>query len=206
MKHLMNSETILRLTPDEIIVLEKKYASKKFKFLTDVERIYAVKNLLLKIHVITGWNLPNAEFKKVLDDQFLKKIMENYSTLNPDEIEFAFRSNGTTTEDWGKEVNLNLLDKILIPYIENRFEISSREEKLLPAPEIKSWTNEDILNKYRSEIEVCYQALRKGYRPIIHIYFEETLRNDDMINEGENIHEFFVRKLNSGTENLYIKE
>lgn len=196
----------MALTGDEKVIIEKKYASKKIKYLTDLEILYAVKNILLKIHVITGWVLPVAELMNILIDQFFKKIKEDYNDLNPDEIEHAFRSKGTKIKDWGKEMNLNLIDEVLSLYIENRFEISDKEEKLLPPPAYKSWTNEDILNKYRSEIEVCFQALRKGYRPIIHIYFEETLRNDGMMEDNENISEFFVRKLNSGTENLYIKE
>lgn len=194
------------LTNDEKIIIEKKYASKKINFLSDVERLFAVKNILLKIHVITGWVLPTSELMNVLIDQFYKKIIEDYSELNPDEIEFAFRNKGTILKDWGKEINLNLIDEILIPYVNSRFEISKKEENLIPVKEDKLWSNEEIINQYRFEIESCFQALRKGYRPLIHKYFEETLRNDGMMNEDENISEFLVRKLNSMVENLYIKE
>lgn len=194
------------LTGDEKLIIERKYVSKKFRELDETEKLFAVKNLLLKIAVITGWPLPNAELKNILINNFFKKISEEYFDLNIDEMEYAFRSKGTVIEDWGKEINLNLLDKVLRPYLENRFELSKIEEKLLPIPERRSWTKEDILNQYRYEIETCFQALRKGYRPIIHIYFEDTLRDDGMLNEGENISEFFVRKLNSGAEHLYIKE
>lgn len=194
------------LTDDEKLIIERKYVSKKFRELDETEKLFAVKNLLLKIAVITGWPLPNAELKNILINNFFKKISEEYFDLNIDEMEYAFRSKGTVIEDWGKEINLNLLDKVLRPYLENRFELSKIEERLLPVPERRSWTKEDILNQYRYEIETCFQALRKGYRPIIHIYFEDTLRDDGMLNEGENISEFFVRKLNSGAEHLYIKE
>ncbi|MEO8824107.1 MAG: hypothetical protein ABI366_11095 [Ginsengibacter sp.] len=165
-----------------------------------------MKTLLLKIHVITGWVLPGAELKNILNDQFHKKIMEEYSELNPDEIEYAFRNKGTGLEDWGKEVNLNLLDKILIPYLDARFAISQNEERLLPVSESIPWNKEDFINKYRSEIEAAFQAMKKGYNPIIHIYFEETLREDGMMLEAENIHEFLVRKLGSNCDNLYVKE
>jgi len=194
------------LTDDEKIVIQKKYASKKFKYFNEVEMLFAVKNILLKIHVITGWVLPMAELMNVLIDQLTKKIREDYSELNQDEVEYAFRNKGTVLKDWGKEMNLNLIDEILVSYLDSRYAISKKEEEMKIPIETRRWSEEDILNKYRSEIEVCFQALRKGYRPIIHIYFEETLRNDGMMEDNENISEFFVRKLNSGTENLYIKE
>lgn len=203
---LKNLKTNSVLTNEEKIIVEKKYSSIKFKFLNDVEKVKLITNLVLKIHVITGWVLPENEIMEVFVEQFFKKVTEEYSSLNKDEFEHAFRSLGTTIEDWGKEMNLNLIDKVLRQYLETRFEISEKEEKQLPPPEIKSWTNEDILNKYRSEIEICFQALKRGYYPIIHIYFEETLSNDGMMIEEENISEFFVRKLGDGTKNLYIKE
>lgn len=87
------------------------------------------KALLLKIHVITGWTIPADELLNVLLDQFEKKLIEDYPNLNADEIEFAFRSKGTVIEDWGKTMNLNLLDKVLKPYLEERFYVSMDEEK-----------------------------------------------------------------------------
>lgn len=194
------------LTDDEKIVIQKKYASKKFKYFNEVEMLFAVKNILLKIHVITGWVLPMAELMNVLIDQLTKKIREDYSELNQDEVEYAFRNKGTVLKDWGKEMNLNLIDEILVSYLDSRYAISKKEEEMKVPIESIRWSEEDILNKYRFELETCFQAMRKGYKPIIHIYFEETLRNDGLMKDDENISEFFVRKLNSGTENLYIKE
>lgn len=191
---------------EEKVIIQKKYASKKFKFLNATDLIYTIQNLILKIHVITGWVLPADEIMNILIDQFLKKITEEYLELNPEEVEFAFRNKGTSLKDWGKEINLNLIDEILRDYLEERFSISKKEENLHPSPEPVKWTNEDILNKYRLEIEIAFQAMRKGYRPIIHIYFEETLRGDEMMLEKENINEFFVRKLSDGSNNLYVKD
>lgn len=182
-----------------------KQKSKMFKFLTEVEQVYAVKNLLIKIHVITGWALPTEEFLGVLIDQVHKKIMEDYSDMNPDEVEFAFRET-TTLEDWGKNLNLNLLDKILIPYKDRRYGISRKVENALPPPEKRPYDPNEVLNQYRGEIEFYFQQLKKGNnRPRRFDYFEETLRADGMIPEGENMDEFLVRKL-STAEHLYVKE
>lgn len=189
-----------------MIIIEKKYASKKFKFLSDVEIQFAAKNILLKIHVITGWVLPMVELMNVLVDQFVKKIKEDYAELNPDEMEFAFRSKGTTLKDWGKEMNLNLIDEIMLAYLDERFSVSKKEENMVPVHELRTWTNLDILNQYRSDIESAFQAMKKGYRPLIHIYFESTLRDDEMMLKEETLGEFFVRKLGSGCSNLYTKE
>ena len=52
--------------------------------------------LLLKIHAITGWTIPEKKILTVLVDQFRKKILESYPNCNPDEIEYAFRQTGTT--------------------------------------------------------------------------------------------------------------
>lgn len=174
--------------------------------MSDVEVRLRTNELLIKINVITGWSFPlDTETQLVLKDQFFKKLKESYSDVNVEEIEYAFRNN-TSVKDWGKNINLFLIDEVMIPYLDSRFSASVKEESMLPVPEIRPWTNEDILNKYRSEIETCFQALKKGYRPIIHIYFEETLKNDGMLNKDENISEFFVRKLNSNCEHLYVKD
>lgn len=111
-------------------MIELKYRSKQIGQMNQIEVQAWSKALLLKIHVITGWTVPADDLLVVLVDQFKKKLLEDYPNLNPDEIEYAFRSKGTTVEDWGKTMNLNLLDKILKPYLHERFLISQDEEKL----------------------------------------------------------------------------
>lgn len=116
------------------------------------------KALLIKIHVITGWVIPeSAEFLNILIDQFQKKLVEDYPELNPDEIEYAFRSKGTVVEDWGKAMNLNLLDKVLIPYRNERFLLSRMEEQvkppppMLPAPEV---SDEDFIESVKAVFKI----------------------------------------------------
>lgn len=89
--------------------------------------------ILLKIHVVTGWVVPADD--KILDillDQFEKKLTESYSNVNADELEYAFRSLGTTVKDWGKTMNLSLIDEVMIPYLQTRAEISKLEEHKTP--------------------------------------------------------------------------
>lgn len=87
-------------------------------------------SLLIKIHMITGWSIPASELRNVLSDQLQKHLEEKYSELNVDEIEYAFRDTGTTTKDWGKTLNLSMIDEVLIPYLNKRLTVSETEAKV----------------------------------------------------------------------------
>lgn len=89
------------------------------------------KALLIKINVITGWVIPE-DTLEVLVDQFRKKLSESYPNCNPDEVEYAFRNYGTTVKDWGKQMNLSLIDEVMIPYLNRRLELSKIEEQKAP--------------------------------------------------------------------------
>ena len=65
----------------------------------------------------------------ILIDQFTKKILESYSNLNVDEIEFIFRNKPIEIKEWGKAMNISLMDEVIIPYMEKRFELSKVEEQ-----------------------------------------------------------------------------
>lgn len=86
-------------------------------------------SLLLKINSITGWVLPEDAGLTIITDQFRKKLIESYANCNPDEIEYAFRNYGTAVKDWGKQMNLSLIDEVMIPYLERRMELSRLEEQ-----------------------------------------------------------------------------
>jgi hypothetical protein len=93
------------------------------------------KALLIRISVITGWVNPEGQLLNVLVDQFNKKLAESYQNVNPDEVEYAFRNYGTTVKDWGKTVNLSLIDEVMIAFLTARREVSAKEEqKTLPEP------------------------------------------------------------------------
>lgn len=104
--------------------------------------------LLLIIHVITGWTVPAGELMSILTDQFSKKCLESYPNVNPGEMEYAFRNN-TTVKDWGKAMNLALIDEVMLPYLERRFELSRIEESAKTPKMIEyepiEMTDEDLL-------------------------------------------------------------
>lgn len=128
----MNSSTsfvpIPQLSKDENLLLSVKYDSRPLGSLSEVELIKAATILVLKIHAITGWTIPEKELKQILIDQFIKKIKESYSNMNETEIEYAFRQN-LTVQDWGKSMNLGLIDEVLSGYLEKRADVSKMEER-----------------------------------------------------------------------------
>lgn len=69
----------------------------------------------------------------------------------------------------------------------------------------KLYTDEEITNIRRGEIETAFQAMKQGKMPIVFPYWYEVLKSDEMLQEGENLDEFFVRKLNGNAENIYTK-
>lgn len=198
-------------------MVELKYASTIFGRKTGLELSIDAGRLLFIITVVTGWQLPTHEDAiKILKDQFAKKLSESYENLNIDEFEYALRN--CPVKDWGKAINLNLIDEVIDQYLESRVQLSAVEENLNTPPIQKIYTDEEILNQRRAEIETAYQAMRGGHLPIIHKYFHEILLADgllkkvesidleDIQRETETVGEFFVRKLNSQAENIYVKQ
>jgi hypothetical protein len=163
------------------------------------------KSLLLKIHVITGWVIPDTDLLNILIDQFEKKLIENYGVLNVEEIEYAFRSGGTVVKDWGKSMNLALIDEVLIPYLNQRFELSATEERIKgEPPEQIIYTDKQLEDQQRGDIESFYQRLLKGQIPYkIPEYFKDLLVKDGLMKQEEYTHNFFSARLATGFKNIY---
>ncbi len=89
----------------------------------------SAKQVLLRIHVIAGWTMPQDELMVILMDEFGKKIVESYANVTIEEISYAFRSEGYKVKEWGKALNISLIDEVMLPYLEKRFEISNFEEQ-----------------------------------------------------------------------------
>jgi hypothetical protein len=143
-----------------------KYKSTPFGALSETQRLAHSDGLLVKINAITGWVIPGGTLTDVLVDQFNKKFFESYPTVNPDEIEYAFRSSGTTIKDWGREMNLSLIDQVMIPYMEKRFELSKIEDQektklMLQSAPIET-TDEDFIYLWNSTAALVI----KGFYPV----------------------------------------
>lgn len=104
------------------------------------------KALLLKISIATGWKMLEGASLNVLVEQFSKKLKEDYLSLTPAEIEYAFR-NTSGIKNFGSSFNLQLVDKVLIPYVNNRAQLretSQKSFKELP---------EQIIDQSKSDLE-----------------------------------------------------
>jgi hypothetical protein len=62
-------------------------------------------------------------------DEFSQKVVESYPDVTKEEICFAFRSGASQVKEWGKALNIGLIDEVMIPYLEKRREISKIEEQ-----------------------------------------------------------------------------
>ena len=204
---LTSSNKILPiLTDPDHEMIRLKYKSKQIGKMTDQEVMMWGKSLLLKIHVITGWTIPDTDLLSILIDQFQKKLVESYPDMNTDEIEFAFRQSGTTVKDWGKAMNLSLIDEVLLPYLGDRKILSHElEERKAAPPKQIILTDQQLEDLVRKDIEEKYQQMRNGRVPYGSFeHFKEILVKDKLMKEDENITNFFVQRLGKGFKNIYV--
>jgi hypothetical protein len=106
----------------------------RFSKMAPAEIFIEAQRLMLKIHVITGWVIPDDPLMGILIDQFSKKMTEDYGNMNADEVELAFRKN-SGHKDWGKSMNLALIDEVLSQYLAARVSISRMEEYANKSPQ-----------------------------------------------------------------------
>lgn len=203
-----SKQSIQQLTPEMNRMIALKYCMKSFGQMTINEMKDWAEKLLIKIHIITGWQIPAEEIMFVLVEQWQKKIFESYTALNPEEIEHAFRTNGTQVEDYGKSINLNLIDKVLMPYLNTRFKISEDERKVRDKenpPPTKIFTQAELDDSAREDAERQYQMFLRGYELRGVEIIRAILLHDEMIKPQEPITEFFKRKAEAGCNHIYVK-
>ena len=173
-----------------------------------MERFNEIRKLLLKISVITGWQLPQKEIFDILIDQLDKFFFESFPYFNVAEIEYAFRRYGTQIKDFGREINLSLFNEVLATYKADRRQVLI-EAQNQPENSLKSHllTDEQIKNERRGDIEHFYQELRKGNRRVIYYpYFADVLLEDGFKIDPENPEEFFNNCIKNQKPNLYEYE
>ena len=163
----------------------------------DVERLKWAAGLLVRISRITGWVLPKEDDQiDIVVDLFQKKLILSYPTFNPDEVEYAFLTQGTTVKDWGKEMNIALIDEVMIPFSERRYEASKIEEQQKTKPKMIEQT-EDIsdegMDKFWDTTELLVQ---KGNYPVELIppgLYEWMDKNGNILVEKEQKMEYIER-------------
>lgn len=143
---------------------------------------------------------------KILLDQFVKKLIESYPNVNPEEIEYAFRNYGTTVKDWGKSMNLSLIDEVMMPYLSDRKHLSHElEERKEEPPPTKILSDEELDNLHRGWTEEYYQQIKKGSVQKVPDYTRSILTKDGLISNGGEAEIFFAWKLENEVESVYKK-
>ena len=192
-------------------MIELKYQGPQICKIPTADLHTHTKALLLKIYVITGWVIPTGDMQKVLIGQMVPKLQESYGMLNFEEIAYAFRKAGTVVQDWGKDMNLALIDQVLIPYVGERLKASEAEERAKTPDTHKTIYNDaGTLNKHRGIVESKYQEFLK--EPFIirndhtrRIIFD-ILELDGLLKEGEAVEGCYLRHVDDGFKNLYTNE
>lgn len=175
--------------------------------MSDAEILANTAICLKRIHIITGWNLPDDnEYVKILIDELYLKLKESFAMLNFPEITAAFRKNGIGIKDWGKNMNLDLICTVLAGYCDERNQASFAEERAASQPKQVILTDEDLLNISRRDIEIAYQQMRNGRVPVMLDSFAETMIIDGFIDNKDERDLFFTYCLGQGRENIYVQE
>lgn len=196
-----------KLQKEELELISKKYEAPQIRNLQDAEILANTAICLKRIHIITGWNLPDdIEYIKSLTDELYLKLKESFEMLNFPEITAAFRKNGIGVKDWGKNMNLDLICTVLAGYCDERRNASFAEERANDKPKEVILTDEDLLNISRRDIEIAYQQMRNGRVPVMLDSFAETMILDGFIEKPEERDLFFTYCLGQGRLNIYKKE
>lgn len=145
-------------------MLAVKYAAKPIRDVPADQLAKEAKALIGRIHVISGWNVPDDKyFLQILTNEFTKLLAESYKDLNVEEIAYAVRNYGLDVKDWGKNMNLSLIDKPISEYRRVRQCLSEVEERKKPVADIAyKPTAQELMNMRRQVVEERYQAFLQG--------------------------------------------
>lgn len=118
--------------------------------------------LIKRIRVITGWPIPELpEDRELLYRELYLHFCEDWPTFNPEEMAYAIRSFGTEINNWGKEINLSLIDQCFAAYYNSeRREASDWERQ--QAERVPESHRIAPAADWRPEIESQYQKFLAG--------------------------------------------
>lgn len=119
-------------------IAQVKYSGTLFRDMKPEDVTTWSLKLMVTLHTATGWEVPEDELGVVLQDQFRRTLTEVYGNCNPYEIEYAFRNYGRSVKNYGKQINLGLIDKVIDLYRERRSDISKKEERMIESKQLEA--------------------------------------------------------------------
>jgi hypothetical protein len=146
----------------------------------EVQLLRQVEVLLMKIHIITGWDIPENELMATeLSNQLYDKLIEDYSSLNFDEIEYAMRTIGAGVKDFGKNINLSLIDSVLTPFIHKRAAVRELESRAIKQAHMIEAPKEPI------DKELLIKTVRGVYLKLRHTTLIPVMVYDFLVEQKE---------------------
>jgi len=132
-------------------------------------------------------------------------LVESYPNCNTDEIEYAFRTHGSAVKDWGKQMNLSLIDEVMGIYLERRLAVSRFEESQ-QKPVQKIYTDEELLDIRRGDMEATFQRMLSGRQNVVPPDMPEFLISEGFITDETDVAKWIVDEIGNGRKNLYVKQ
>lgn len=195
------------MTKEQKNILIVKYTGRRIEQMNDKELGIGTELTLIKISIITGWQIPDHEmYSRVLIEEMLNKFKEAYGDLTFAEILYAMRNFGSAVEDYGKAINLSLIDKVINAYRAERIKASQEEEKNIIPEEQKIFTQEELDNSAREVAQLTYSRYLSGgelFNPEIN---KAILMKDNYMKEGQTVVEFFKACASVGMVEIYVKQ
>lgn len=175
---------------------------------SSLESITQVLRLVMMKIGIRAANLPSPEETQVL----FAHIIENFGGHRIDEIKLAFdMAIGGALELEPKEIpcyenfSCAYFSKIMTAYRKWSADAARQVITETPAEQI-IYTDQQLADQQREDIEAFYQRLRKGQIPYkIPEYFKGMLVKDGLMKEDEYTANFFSTRLAHNFENVYVK-
>lgn len=121
--------------PSEMIEIAKaKYSGQRLETISHYQTFdLTVRTILARICAATGWLMPENTFmSNAILKEFSMYCAENCKDMTGDEILFAVRNFGLHVKDWGKAINLQLINQPVTEYKVARLELSALEETIQP--------------------------------------------------------------------------
>src|SRR3954467_15705984 len=73
-----------KLAPSEQLIIDMKYAARRFSQMSGIDASTHSAGLILRIHAAVGWKLPdNKTITQALQNEFTQYLVENCADMNP---------------------------------------------------------------------------------------------------------------------------
>lgn len=175
---------------------------------SSMEELKQVLRLVMIKVGLRGQNWPQDEEKMVL----IQHVISNFGGNRIDEIKLAFEMAIAGKLDL-KHDETKCFENFSCAYFSTimtayRYWATQAAKSILKEdpPPAKIYTDSQLDDLHRGDIEAFYQRIRLGRVPYaLPEYFKDILVKDGLMKEGDTLAEFFMNRLGKGIENVYVK-